>query len=69
MRAGEKIIDAKEKGMDGKAKFSAGIRKIVEDSNSPLYLQLKNIIKAQIISGAIQPGDKIPSESELSKIR
>ena len=51
--------------MDGKANLLPVLEKLVEDSNLPLYLQLKNIIKAQIISGAIQPGDKIPSESEL----
>ena len=51
--------------MDGKANLLPELEKLVEDSNLPLYLQLKNIIKAQIISGAIQPGDKIPSESEL----
>jgi len=53
--------------MDEKANLLPKSEKLTEDSNIPLYHQLKNIIKAQIITGAIQPGDKIPSESELGE--
>ena len=37
------------------------------DSSSgiPLYLQLKNWIEAQISSGQLSPGNKVPSENEL----
>ncbi len=32
----------------------------------PLYLQLKQMIQTQIASGAMHPGDRVPSERELS---
>lgn len=32
----------------------------------PLYLQLKRLIKAQIQDGRLAPGDRVPSERELS---
>ncbi|MCL5065145.1 MAG: GntR family transcriptional regulator [Firmicutes bacterium] len=32
----------------------------------PLYLQLKQMIQAQIASGVMHPGDRVPSERELS---
>ena len=32
----------------------------------PLYLQLKRMIKAQIQDGRLAPGDRVPSERELS---
>jgi len=51
----------------GKANLLPELKKLVEDSNLPLYLQLKDIIKAQIISGAIQPGDRIPQKANCVK--
>ena len=36
-------------------------------SNTPIYLQLIDMIKLQIISGQLQPGEKLPSVRELSK--
>lgn len=36
------------------------------DNNLPIYLQIMNYIKRQIVSGLLQPGDKIPSVRELA---
>lgn len=36
------------------------------DSNRPIYLQIIEIIKNNIISGIYNPGDKIPSVRELA---
>lgn len=36
------------------------------DNNLPIYLQIMNHIKKQIVSGLLQPGDKIPSVRELA---
>lgn len=36
------------------------------DSERPIYLQIIDIIKNQIISGILKPGDKIPSVRELA---
>ncbi|NMO97567.1 GntR family transcriptional regulator [Paenibacillus lemnae] len=36
------------------------------DNNLPIYLQIMNYIKKQIITGKLQPGDKIPSVRELA---
>ena len=36
------------------------------DSERPIYLQIMDIIKNQIISGILKPGDKIPSVRELA---
>lgn len=36
------------------------------DNNLPIYLQIMNHIKRQIVSGLLQPGDKIPSVRELA---
>ncbi|MGQ9621842.1 MAG: GntR family transcriptional regulator [Candidatus Caldatribacteriaceae bacterium] len=38
---------------------------ILEESGVPLYQQLKNILKGQILSGVLKPGDKIPPETDL----
>jgi len=38
---------------------------ILEESGIPLYQQLKNILKGQILSGVLKPGDRIPPETEL----
>jgi GntR family transcriptional regulator len=36
------------------------------DNNLPIYLQIMNHIKRQIVSGLLQPGGKIPSVRELA---
>ncbi|OZB92993.1 GntR family transcriptional regulator [Paenibacillus sp. XY044] len=36
------------------------------DNNLPIYLQIMNHIKRQIVSGILQPGDKIPSVREMA---
>lgn len=38
---------------------------ILEESGVPLYQQLKNILKGQILSGILKPGDKILPETDL----
>ena len=35
-------------------------------SNTPIYLQLIDMIKLQIISGQLQPGEKLPSVRDLA---
>lgn len=37
------------------------------DNSVPLYLQILNYIRHQILSGGLKPGDAIPPESELCK--
>lgn len=34
----------------------------------PLYAQLRDAIRARILEGALSPGDRLPSESELSAV-
>ena len=41
--------------------------KLNDKSLTPLYQQVLGDLKAQVISGAYQPGDKLPSEAELSE--
>ncbi len=41
--------------------------KIDFSSNIPIYIQLRNLIKEQIISKAILPGEKLPSEAALQE--
>ena len=36
------------------------------EPNTPIYIQIMNIIKRRIINGELKPGDKIPSVRELS---
>lgn len=36
------------------------------DNNIPIYVQLSEIIRIEIISGKLKPGEKIPSVRELS---
>ncbi|WP_341282144.1 GntR family transcriptional regulator [Paenibacillus sp. FSL H8-0537] len=36
------------------------------DNNQPIYIQIMNYIKQQIISGKLNPGDKIDSVRELA---
>ncbi len=35
-------------------------------SNTPIYLQLIDMVKLQIISGQLQPGEKLPSVRDLA---
>ncbi|MGC8778569.1 MAG: GntR family transcriptional regulator, partial [Candidatus Caldatribacteriaceae bacterium] len=44
------------------------MKEIVGGGSVPLYQQLKNILKGQILSGILKPGDQIPSETDLSRI-
>lgn len=37
------------------------------NSNSPIYIQIVNLIKTKMVSGNINGGDKLPSVRELSK--
>lgn len=39
--------------------------KLVVDSTVPLYFQLVSLLKRQIRSGILKPGDLVPSESQL----
>ncbi|RKX48976.1 MAG: hypothetical protein DRP38_03755, partial [Thermotogae bacterium] len=43
------------------------MEKLDRFSNVPLYHQLKEIIRRNILLGVWKPGDRIPSERELSK--
>ncbi len=36
------------------------------DNNTPIYIQLVEQIKVYIISGALQPGERLPSVRELA---
>ncbi|WP_172252379.1 GntR family transcriptional regulator [Saccharibacillus deserti] len=36
------------------------------DNNMPIYLQIMNYIKLQIVTGKLGPGEKIPSVRELA---
>lgn len=36
------------------------------DNNLPIYLQIMNYLKREIVRGALQPGNKIPSVRELA---
>lgn len=42
--------------------------KMNKDSSVPLYQQLIEVIQSQISSGELKPGDRIPTEAELSKL-
>jgi GntR family transcriptional regulator len=39
---------------------------INENDNRPIYVQIINQIKAQVRSGALQPGDELPSVREAA---
>ena len=41
--------------------------KLDRDSPQPLFLQLDNLLRSQIKEGSLTPGDRIPSEHELSR--
>lgn len=41
---------------------------LAKDDPTPLYLQLKEIIKRQILQGDLKPGERIPSERELCRL-
>lgn len=36
------------------------------DNNLPIYLQIMNYLKREIVRGGLKPGDKIPSVRELA---
>jgi GntR family transcriptional regulator len=36
------------------------------DNNTPIYIQIMNHIKSEIVTGKLKPGDKIPSVRELA---
>lgn len=36
------------------------------DNNLPIYLQIMNYLKKEIIRGALKPGEKVPSVRELA---
>ena len=36
------------------------------DNNRPIYIQLVENIRLQIVSGRLQPGERLPSERELA---
>ncbi|OKP86090.1 GntR family transcriptional regulator [Paenibacillus sp. P3E] len=36
------------------------------DNNQPIYLQIMNYMKGEIVTGKLRPGDKIPSVRELA---
>lgn len=38
---------------------------IQRDSDQPIYIQLANILRQQILAGIFQPGEKLPSENML----
>ena len=38
------------------------------DKPSPLYLQLKDLLKQEIESGILKPNDRLPSENQLCKL-
>ncbi|MBT2292588.1 GntR family transcriptional regulator [Paenibacillus albidus] len=40
--------------------------KIEFDNNLPIYLQIMNYLKGEIVTGKLGPGDKIPSVRELA---
>ncbi|GGF67773.1 GntR family transcriptional regulator [Paenibacillus albidus] len=42
------------------------IMKIEFDNNLPIYLQIMNYLKGEIVTGKLGPGDKIPSVRELA---
>lgn len=41
--------------------------KIRNASDDPIYLQIKNQVKAEILSGTLAPGEKLPSIRFLAK--
>ena len=44
------------------------MRKLDQDSITPLYIQLMESIETEIISQRYSPGDRLPSEKELSSM-
>lgn len=43
------------------------MREMIEEGSIPLYQQLRNILKGQILSGILKPGDRIPPEADLCR--
>lgn len=46
---------------------SAGEPRIDRDSFEPPYFQLVNILRRQIADGRLRPGDRVPSETQISE--
>lgn len=44
------------------------MQRLDKDSHLPIYIQIKNIILAEIRSGSIKPEEQIPSEADLAKL-
>lgn len=38
------------------------------DNNIPIYIQITNAIKLQIVTNQLQPGDKLPTVRDLAEI-
>lgn len=52
--------------MPRKKRFSTnGSKRIDRESSEPAYAQLANILRHQVATGVFQPGDQLPSESQL----
>jgi GntR family transcriptional regulator len=43
-------------------------KEVSRDDPVPLYLQIKQVIKEQIVEGVLEPGAALPSERKLCKI-
>lgn len=53
--------------VDRASPSTAPVRTISKDAGRPLYVQLYEVIREQVRSGALKPGDAIAAESELIK--
>jgi len=42
--------------------------KLDKDSARPIYLQLEDLLRNQVDTGELQPGDRVPSELELANV-
>ena len=45
----------------------SGVSMINRNSSIPMYVQLADILREQMASGELKPGDKLPSETEMIK--
>ncbi len=52
-------------GEEGDARSRAPARVLSKESGRPLYVQLYELIREQVRTGALKPGDAIAAESEL----
>lgn len=48
--------------------YQEGVKVLAKNDSTPLYLQLKELIKGQVQRGELKPGDQIPSERELCQL-